>query len=237
MRQTILIVDDELKPWISIGPRLREAGYESVFASYGVDPLQYLLRLNPCLVLLSVSAYKPTSWNLSSEIRKTSDVPLIIVFDRQATKNDLLKAFDLGADECVIRPFEFDVLFSRMKALLRRSDRTYDREPKFLNWDSTTIDFASCSVVVDGATVHLDKTEWRLLRYLAQNANQVVTREQISGTVWEPANSGDKTLVKVYVHCLRRKIEKDPSRPRYILSKGRMGYCLVIGTSARSVSE
>lgn len=238
MQEVVLIVSDDPNLQPSIGVRLLEAGYEPQFVSHGDYVIRCLLHFKPSCVLLDLSGNKLAGWNLCREIRQASSAPLI-VFNNEARRDDVINALDLGADEYLVKPLQRDVLLAKMKALLRRYDRAPDKEPRILRWDCVTIDLGKCSVMVDGQAVHLDRTEWRLLHYLARNANRIVPHEELLRGVWGLALVTDKNLVqvpvsrlKVYVKSLRKKLEKDPSRPKWILCQVGMGYYLSIPASA-----
>jgi two-component system, OmpR family, KDP operon response regulator KdpE len=154
-------------------------------------------------------------------VRGWTATPIIVLSarDHEAAK---VAALDAGADDYVTKPFGMDELLARVRAAVRRTAPTPD-EP-VVTTDDFTIDLAARRVTKDGADVRLTPTEWQILEVLVRNRGRLVTQRQLLQDVWGPAYESETNYLRVYLAQLRRKLEPDPPRPRYLVTEPGMGY-------------
>jgi two-component system KDP operon response regulator KdpE len=219
--KSILVIDDE--PQIRRAVRNAVAGdaervLEAESAAAGIDLAASEL---PALIILDLGLPDRDGATVCREIRKFSDA-LIIVLSARHTEKDKISLLDSGADDYITKPFSTSELQARVRANLRRIRHSTDREPLQVN--SLEIDLAKRSVRRAGAWVHLTPTEWELLGVLVNARDRTITHKQLFDAVW-PHSSGDpRQYLRVYVAGLRRKIEDDPVRPRFIITEPGVGY-------------
>jgi two-component system KDP operon response regulator KdpE len=165
-------------------------------------------------------------WEMLRRLREFSDVPVIMLTALGGTEHKV-QGLDFGADDYVTKPFEVQELQARIRSTLRRAGASVDDYDQHLTFDGGqfTIDPRARQITCRGETIALTPTEYKLLLYLAVNAGQVLTYDQILDSVWGPGYD-DPTNIKVYVRRLRRKLEPDPREPRYILTQWGVGYYL-----------
>jgi len=154
-------------------------------------------------------------------LRGWTDVPIIVLSARQDS-SDKVEALDLGADDYVTKPFGMDELLARLRAAVRRGP--VDSEVPVVSTDAFTVDLAAHRVVRDGQDVRLTPTEWHLLEILVRNTGRLVSQRQLLQEVWGPAYGRETNYLRVYLAQLRRKLEPDPARPRYLVTEPGMGY-------------
>lgn len=210
MEQTrILIVDDEARIREMIKEYLSLEGYELYEAGDGMEGLNLFREKEFSLVVLDVMMPKLDGWSLCREIRKTSQVPILMLTAR-GEEYDKLLAFELGVDDYVVKPFSPKELLARMKAILRRSASSRAASipsPKAV-FDGLEIDFNARNVFVDGEQITLTPKEFELLRFFAQNPNHAFSREQLLTEVWGFDFMGDDRTVDTHVKMLRESIRQ-----------------------------
>ncbi len=224
MNDRVLVIDDDPELLGLAETWLREAGYETFTARDGIEGLQRVYCSRPSLVLVDIRMPRMDGWEFCRRLREMCDTPIIIV-SVNGQKTDVLRGFALGVDDYITKPFHFPELVARVEAVLRRSGGSSEEENNnsFHN-EEIDIDWASRQVWVRGQQVVLSPTEFRLLSCLIENRGWVVTHEQLLRKVWGPNYFGDKSYVKLYVRYLRKKIEKDASEPKWILTERGVGY-------------
>lgn len=224
MNDRVLIIDDDPELLGLAETWLREAGYETFLARDGIEGLQRVYSSRPNLVLVDIRMPHMDGWEFCYRLREMCDIPIIIL-SVNGQKADVLRGFTLRIDDYITKPFHFPELLARVEAVLRRSGRSqeHDDNNSFHN-EEIDIDWPSRQLWVRGQRVALSPTEFRLLSCLVENRGWVVTHEQLLRKVWGPNYFGDRSYIKLYVRYLRKKIEKDSSRPEWILTERGVGY-------------
>ena len=216
----ILIVDDDPAIRESLSKELRAAGYTTTAAADGAEGLSVFSSNGPDLVLTDLAMPRSDGFELIAAIRATSRLPIIVLSVRGADA-DKVRALDLGADDFVTKPFSVAELLARIRAQLRR---TTSPPSAVLSFPDLTVDLDRRRVVQGGREVRLTPTEFSLLELLAANAGKPMFIEQIIARVWRSAPSTTADTVRVHMSSLRKKIEPDPSDPRYIVTEPWVGY-------------
>jgi two-component system KDP operon response regulator KdpE len=216
----ILVVDDDPSIRESLSKELRTAGYTTIAASNGIEGLGTFRSRAPDLVLADLAMPGSDGFEMISAIRGSSRVPIIVLSVRGADA-DKVRALDLGADDFVMKPFSLAELLARVRAQLRRTTGVPSTS---LNFPDLTIDLERRRVAQGSREVHLTPTEFALLELLAVNAGKPLFMEQIIARVWRSAPGTTADTVRVHMSSLRKKIEPDPSDPRYITTEPWVGY-------------
>jgi two-component system KDP operon response regulator KdpE len=222
----VLVVDDEapIRKFLRAG--LEGQGYSLVEASTGRDAVAEAATRAPDLVLLDLGLPDIDGLDVVRRVREWSSMPIIVLTAR-GQERDKIRALDAGADDYVTKPFSMAELLARMRVALRhRARAASDREESVVELDDVRIDFARRSVAVDGTEVKLTPIEYRLLSLLARHAGRVLTHEQILREVWGPGYTSQHHYLRVYMGQLRHKLERDPARPRVLLTEPGVGYRL-----------
>jgi len=223
----ILVVDDERRMVGFIRLNLEQDGFEVIEAYNGSEALERLRDSLPDLILLDVMMPDIDGFVVLRTIREISQVP-VIMLTAKSDENDKVKGLELGADDYVTKPFSPRELVSRVKAVLRRGSSFDEDEGGVIEVDQRLkIDFDRREVWVENELVKLRPTEYRLLYHLVQNAGWVLTHDQILTKVWGYEYRDEPHYVRLYINYLRKKIEKDPSVPVYILTERGVGYRFV----------
>lgn len=224
MAKNILIVEDEKPIAEIIKFNLEKEGYKAFIAYDGEDGLHKAITLNPDLILLDVMLPKLDGFQVCREIRKTLTVPILMLTAKEEEVDKVL-GFEMGADDYITKPFGMRELLARVKANLRRMDVNIDNKAKgALSIGGIAIDFSKYEVQKNGEVIDLTLREFELLKFLAVQAEQVFTREQLLRQVWGYEYYGDIRTVDVTVRRLREKIEDDSGTPEYIMTKRGVGY-------------
>jgi two-component system KDP operon response regulator KdpE len=223
----ILVVDDERRMVGFIRLNLEQDGYEVIEASNGTEALDRLRDSLPDLILLDVMMPDIDGFEVLRMIREISQVP-VIMLTAKGEENDKVKGLELGADDYVTKPFSPREFVSRVKAVLRRGSTFEEDEEGAIEVDDRLrIDFSRREVWVEDELVKLRPTEYRLLYHLVQNAGWVLTHDQILTKVWGYEYRDEPHYVRLYINYLRKKIEENPSDPKYILTERGVGYRFV----------
>ncbi|HUW12068.1 MAG TPA: response regulator transcription factor [Anaerolineae bacterium] len=231
-KKLVLVVDDEQRIRRLVRMNLELEGYEVIEAADGMEALDQVRERLPAVVLLDVAMPRLDGFEALQYIRQISDVPVIILTVK-GEEEDRVRGLDLGADDYVTKPFSPRELASRIRAILRRveSASLETAEPLPIDED-LSIDFSNREIIVKGERVKLRPTEYRLLYHLVQNAGWIVPHQTLVRKVWGPEYEDEKRLLRLYITYLRKKIEPDPSNPRYILTERGVGYRFVDYRSA-----
>ena len=218
---TILVVDDETQIRRVLRATLSSSGYDVIEAKDGQEAVDMVMRERPALILMDVNMPVMNGLEACSKIRLSFDGPIIMVTVRNS-EHDKILALDSGADDFVVKPFAMGELLARIRAALRRS-ASEEPLPKIETRD-LSVDLENRRVEVRGERVHLGPKEFDVLRLLIIQQGKPLTHKKILQTVWGPDYGEETENLRVVINQLRKKIEKDSARPRYILTEPWLGY-------------
>lgn len=223
----ILVVDDEASIVTMLAYNLKKEGYDVVTAEDGEVALEKFESEKPDLLLLDIMMPKMDGYEVCRKIREKSNVPIIMLTAR-ADEVDKVVGLEMGADDYVTKPFGNRELIARVKANLRRSDiapvTNNEKDGNNQVYGDLNIDFDRYEVTKRGEVINLTLREFELLTYLATQTPTIFTRENLLEKVWGYEYFGDVRAVDVTIRRLREKIEDDPSKPKYIVTKRGVGY-------------
>lgn len=226
MSKKILVVDDEKAIADIIKFNLKKEGYEVITAGDGEEGVIKAFTENPDLIPLDIMMPKIDGYEACKRIREKLSIPIIMLTAR-AEEVDKVLGLELGADDYVTKPFGIRELMARVKANLRKYEVVSKEEntpSNTLEFGKLVIDLDKYEVIKDGSVIDLTFREFELLKFLAQKKAQVFSREVLLEKVWGYEYFGDVRTVDVTIRRLREKIEDDPSKPMYILTKRGVGY-------------
>lgn len=221
-RPSILAVDDEPRYLQLIALNLHASGFRAVTASDGMTALSRAEHEEPDLVILDVMLPDMDGYEVCRRVREFSQVP-IIMLTAKAEVSHKVTGLGAGADDYVTKPFSVEELLARVKAVMRRNAKR-PRTQRSLELDGLKIDFEARRVTRDGVEVMLSPLEFRLLERLAVNAERVLLSNDLLQAVWGPSYVDADEALRTAVARLRRKIEPDPDRPRYLMTVRGVGY-------------
>jgi DNA-binding response OmpR family regulator len=227
-KKRILVADDDLQLLKLLKLELQYAGYTVLMARDGEQALSIFEDEAPDMLLLDIGMPGINGFEVCRRVRETSAMPIIFVTAREQM-HDKLKAFYLGADDFLTKPFDIEELLARVQAIFRRIE-ALSNEPETVRNHVTvgdlTISYTWQQVSMAGQEIALTPTEYSLISYMARHAGHVLTHCQLLEHIWSSEYAGDLHTLQVNINRLRRKLEPDPSRPRYILTKPGVGYML-----------
>jgi two-component system KDP operon response regulator KdpE len=226
--QRILLVDDEVAIQRALGPLLRSRGYDVDIAATGTEALATFEARRSDLIVLDLGLPDLEGTEVCRRIRSTSDVPIIVLSARGA-EADKVNALDLGADDYVTKPFGPEELLARVRVALRRAGSDDSPETGLLRAGDLTVDYDRRRVIRGDAEIRLTPKEFDLLSLLARNHDRVLTHRAILKAVWGPNAVEQPEHLWTLVAQLRKKIEIDPARPKYLVSEPWVGYRFVTG--------
>lgn len=215
----VLVVDDDPSIRRSLERELQQRGYTTVAGSDGLEGMHAFDANAPQLVLTDLSMPRSDGFELISAIRAKAHTPIIVLSVR-GDDADKIRALDLGADDFVTKPFSVAELLARVRAQLRRTTAA----AKMLTFDGLAIDLERRRVTGRDQEIHLTPTEYALLELLATNAGRPLFTDQIISRIWRDAPGTTSDTVRVHMSSLRKKIEPNPSSPRYIVTEPWVGY-------------
>jgi two-component system KDP operon response regulator KdpE len=217
----ILVCDGEPQTLRALKAILRDAGFAVATAASAGEALDGASVRPPDAAIMELVLPDRDGVEVVRAIRAWSDMPILLL-SAVAEEAEKVRAFEAGADDYLTKPFGPDELVARVRALLRRAARGRT-EPKIVIGE-LELDLAAHTVAVSGEAVHLTPTEFALLRTLVRNRGRLMTHSDLLREVWGPAYGGDTALLRAHVANLRQKIERDPSKPRYLTTDPRVGY-------------
>jgi two-component system KDP operon response regulator KdpE len=222
----VLVVDDEAPMRRALEVNLRARGYEVDLAATGEEALHHAAERPPDIVILDLGLPGMDGLEVIAELRTWTRTPILVLSARGA-EADKVAALDAGADDYVAKPFGMDELLARLRASLRRA--APDEDPPVVLTDHFRLDLANrLAAAPDGTAIHLTPTEWRILDVLAARPGHLVTHRQLLGDVWGPGYGAESNYLRVHMANLRRKLEPDPSRPRYLLTEPGIGHRFLV---------
>ena len=225
MKYDCLIIDDEVALSESTCEYLNMFDVKTAWASSQAECLEFLQNNSADLILLDINLGSDSGFDLCRYLRKTTNVPILFVSAR-ASHDDMILALHIGGDDYIQKPYSLSVLLAKVKVVLKRYRDTL-QESDVLTIGDLCIDFKNNSVTLGKQKIELTTMEFKLLAYLVQNKNCIVSKENIFTNVWEDTMVGDNTL-NVHVRHLREKIEENPKKPRYIKTAWGVGYMFEI---------
>ena len=220
-----LVIDDDVRMLRMMQRILELEGYRVRTASDGKAALDAFDEENPDLILLDIMMPDIDGYAICQNIREFSQVPIIMVTAKD-NNEEKVEGLDAGADDYITKPFAANELTARVRAVLRRTKLWDERpEPVFHSGD-LVIDFARRRVTLGNQEVNLTATEYRILSYLARNADRIVTPDQILERAWNKEYIGETHLLRVNIARLRQKLRDNPKNPKYILTRSGIGYIM-----------
>jgi two-component system KDP operon response regulator KdpE len=220
---TILVVDDEPQLRRAMRATLTDLGYSVIEAKSGEEALAMLRRESADLVLLDLNMPGIGGLETCRAIRESSDVPIIVLSVRN-TERDKVDALDAGADDYVTKPYGIQELLARIRATMRRMPASGESGPENFVSDDLEIDFATRRATVAGKSVRLTPKEYDLLHFLVSHPDRPIPHRKLLQTVWGPDYGDEVEYLRVTINQLRKKIELEPSKPKYLLTEPWVGY-------------
>ena len=217
----VLIVDDDTQLLRALRINLRARHYDVDLAPDGTTALAIAARNPPDLVILDLGLPDMDGIDIVHALRGWSTAPILVLSARGA-QAEKVTALDAGADDYVTKPFGMDELLARIRSALRRTTPA-DTVP-VIRTETFTIDLAAKRLTTEAGEVRLTPTEWHLLEILVRNPDKLISQRQLLSEVWGPNYATETNYLRVYMAQLRRKLEREPSRPRYLLTEPGMGY-------------
>jgi two-component system, OmpR family, KDP operon response regulator KdpE len=218
----VLLVDDEPNILATLAPLLRTRGYEVLTAMSGRAAIETAEREKPDLIVLDLGLPDIDGVDVCRTVRETMNVP-IVVLSARGGEHDKVRALDLGADDYVTKPFGAEELLARIRAALRRSDTPAPPSEPIVRGE-LVIDRERFRVVRAGDEIRLTPKEFELLTFLAQQPGRVLTHRMILKAIWGTNALDQPEHLRVLIGALRKKIEPNPSSPKYILTEPWIGY-------------
>jgi two-component system KDP operon response regulator KdpE len=217
----VLVVDDERQIRRTLELNLAARGYLVDLASTGEAALELAARRNPDLVILDLGLPGTDGIVVVESLRRHSKVPIVVLSARDGERAKVA-ALDAGADDYVTKPFGMDELIARVRAALRRA--APPDEQALVATRHFSVDLAAKRIHVADREIRLTPTQWHLVEILVRNQGRLVTQRQLLQEVWGPSYSEETHYLRVFLAQIRRKLEPDPSRPRYFITEPGMGY-------------
>jgi two-component system KDP operon response regulator KdpE len=219
--QRVLVVDDENSIRRYLRAALSSQGFAAYEAASGTKALSAVLNDRPDIIILDLGLPDFDGIEVTRRLREWSNTPIIILSVREA-EQDKIAALDAGADDYLTKPFGTGELMARMRVVIRRLAGKSD-EP-ILQVENLKMNLSRRVLTVNAAQISLTLTEYEILRLLLQNAGKVITHRQLLRQVWGNAYESEMHILRVNIRNLRRKIERDPARPHYLITESGVGY-------------
>jgi two-component system KDP operon response regulator KdpE len=227
-KELILLIEDEPQMLRFLRVTLQSHGYRLIEAPTGKEGLTQAATRNPDVVLLDLGLPDMDGIEVAGQLRKWSEVPVIVISAREQ-EEDKIRALDAGADDYLTKPFGAGELLARIRVSLRHKALMHavQKDPVF-TIDNLRVDLSARQVFLNETEIHLTPIEYRLLSVLIKHAGKVVTHTQLLKEVWGPVYGSQTQYLRVYMTQLRRKLETDPARPKFLMNEPGVGYRLKV---------
>jgi len=227
-KELILLIEDEPQMRRFLRVTLQSHGYRLIEVPTAQEGLMQATTRNPDVILLDLGLPDMDGIDVTMRFREWSEVPIIIISAREQ-EEDKIKALDAGADDYLTKPFGAGELLARIRVALRHETlrQTGQKEPVFVV-DDLKVDLATRQVFLNDKEIHLTPIEYRLLSVLIKNVGKVVTHAHLLKEVWGPVYTEQQQYLRVYMAQLRRKLETDPARPKFLINEPGIGYRLKV---------
>lgn len=222
----ILIVDDDTDLSFIMSEMLTDHGYETECAGDAAAAFDKLTHSSFHLILLDINLPDSDGFELCSELRRTSNVPVIFASAR-TDEIDRITGFDIGGDDFLLKPYSMKELLSRVNALMRRT-YGFSKEEQMLSFGNVTVNITARSVVKNGIPVSLSLREFDLLAYLCSHKNTAIPKDRLISEVWGAFSEVEPSTLTVHIRWLREKLENDPGKPEFIKTVWGVGYILEV---------
>ena len=222
-----LVVDDEAALAEVVASYLEREQFEALVIGDGAEAVVVAREFDPDVVILDLGLPGMDGLEVCRQLHTFSDAYVVMLTARD-TEMDTIVGLTVGADDYVTKPFSMDELLARIRVLTRRIGQDEVDEEPVVAFGSVWVDLAAHTVTRDGANVRLTPTEWRVLELLIRNEGRLVTRQTMLSQVWGSEHVTDTGYLRLYISQLRKKLEPEPSRPRYLITDAGMGYRLVL---------
>jgi two-component system KDP operon response regulator KdpE len=232
----VLVVDDEPQIRRVMKSALTKQNYFVSDARSGEEALERIREDRYDLILLDRNMPGMGGLEVCRQIRSTSDVAIIMLTVRKK-EDEKVEALDAGADDYVTKPFSMPELLARIRANLRRVPLAPKEGARVIHWDQIEVNLDSRDLLVNGRNIHLRPKEFDVLHYLITNPNVVVPHGKIIQTIWGPDYGDEVEYLHVIINQIRKKIEPEPNRPKYILTEPRIGYRFQMTSDPRSLAR
>jgi two-component system KDP operon response regulator KdpE len=224
---TIIAIEDEAQIRRFLRTSLTSEGYQLIEAETGKQGLLEAATRKPDLIILDLGLPDMDGVAVVKELRSWSSVPIIILSAR-SQESDKISALDAGAEDYLVKPFGIGELLARIRVALRHTPSTSNGEEGIFSVDELQVDMIHRKITVSGVEVHLTPIEYRLLTVLIKHAGKVLTHQLLLKEVWGPNYVERAHYLRIYMGTLRHKLEKDPARPRFLLTEVGVGYRLAV---------
>lgn len=226
MKETILVVEDDLAIVKGLETNLRYEGFDVVTAPDGERGLELAVDKQPDLILLDVMMPKMNGFEVLRELRRREMEIPVIMLTAKGEEMDKVRGLDLGADDYVTKPFALQELLARVHAVMRRK-RRFDKTLEKVTFGRAALDFTSRTASMDGEPVELTSKEFDLLKFFLEREGEALERQEILNRVWGFDYFGTDRTVDNFINRLRRKFEPDPEQPQHFLTVRGVGYRFV----------
>ena len=222
MDYSVLIIDDEKELADSTAEYFDMFDLKTCCAYTAQEALDFFKENDAKIILLDINLGDSSGFSLCKTLRETIDVPILFISAR-SSDDDMVVALNIGGDDYITKPYSLNVLFAKVKAVLKRYEKSVSSGSELLTFGDIGIDLDAGTVSCRGEEVELTAMEFRLLSYLVENRNKVVSKQDIFDNVWDDSFVSDGTL-NVHIRHLREKLEEDPNDPEYIKTARGRGY-------------
>ncbi|MEG0691852.1 MAG: response regulator transcription factor [Oscillospiraceae bacterium] len=224
--KVFLVVDDDKQIRSFITFALKAQGYKCIEASKGKDAIQTFIAENIDIIILDLGLPDMDGLDIIRQIRDFSEVPIVVVSGRDQDK-EKVEALDVGADDYLTKPFSVNELLARIRVMLRRLEKNVTILPKVYTFGDLEVNIEKHSVFLEGKEIHLTSMEFKIIETLVQNPGKVLTHSNLLKAVWGSHLESDTQTLRVFMANIRRKIEKSPTNPQYIITEVGVGYRFV----------